>query len=209
MYLGIDLTSGEGKPSACALLDGSGRLVSIVKAGANAEILDWGKSGRSRVVAIDSPLFYPRGMNCLEEPCQCGRCDPGPWALRAAERRLFQEGISCYATTKKTFIKPMIYRAIKLASAFKAMSCQVIEVYPYASKVRLFGKPIPKKSTLAGRLWLRQRLEPLIDGLAAQPSLNHDQLDALVAAYTAYLFKHGYGEEIGDPAEGVIVVPAR
>ena len=84
----------------------------------------------------------------------------------------------------------------------------VIEVYPHASKVRMFGLPIPKKSTRAGRQWLRQRLEGLVPGLREhERRLGHDELDAVVAAYTAYLRGQGQAEAVGDLQEGVIYVP--
>ncbi|GAG32959.1 unnamed protein product, partial [marine sediment metagenome] len=35
----------------------------------------------------------------------------------------------------------------------------------------------------------------------------HDELDAIVAAYTAYLRGQGQAEAVGDPQEGVIYVP--
>ena len=37
--------------------------------------------------------------------------------------------------------------------------------------------------------------------------LSHDHLDAIVAAYTAYLHGRGQAEAVGDPEEGVIYVP--
>ena len=37
--------------------------------------------------------------------------------------------------------------------------------------------------------------------------LGHDQLDAIVAAYTAYLYACGLAEGVGDPDEGLIWVP--
>jgi predicted nuclease with RNAse H fold len=57
----------------------------------------------------------------------------------------------------------------------------VIEVYPYVSKVRLWGKGMPKKT---------------------------DQLDAIVAAYTAYLYACGLAEGVGDRDEGMIYLPS-
>jgi len=101
----------------------------------------------------------------------------------------------------------MVYRGIELAAAFRVIGCQVIEVFPYASKVRLFGRPIPKKGTLEGRHWLRNKLNELIPGLSEYGPLNHDQLDALVASFTAYLYGRGYGEELGERDEGIIIVP--
>ena len=101
----------------------------------------------------------------------------------------------------------MIRRAIGLKERIEALGIEVIEVYPYASKVRLFGRPIPKKTRSEGRRWLRQRLGPLIEVLAERPSLNHDQLDAITAAHTAWLHAQSRTEAIGDPSEGVIVLP--
>jgi predicted nuclease with RNAse H fold len=85
---------------------------------------------------------------------------------------------------------------------------EVIEVYPYGSKVRLFGRPIPKKTAPEGTAWLRRRLEGLMPGLTHHGGpLSHDELDAVVAAYTALLRDRGLTEDVGDPAEGVVCVP--
>ena len=208
-YLGIDLTSSPRRPSAYAVLDEGGSLADVGLACEDAELLALSERLRPKVVAIDSPLFLPRGLHCLDEPCPHASCHDWTGEKRAAEWELFRQGISLYWTTRKAFIKPMIYRAIGLRRTLEAWGIGVIEVYPYASKVRLWGKGMPKKTTPAGRRWLRERLEPLVPGLAEHESrLGHDQLDAIVAAYTAYLYDHGEAEGVGDPDEGLIWVPA-
>ncbi|MCK4964651.1 MAG: hypothetical protein KAS54_06185, partial [Dehalococcoidia bacterium] len=58
--------------------------------------------------------------------------------------------IPCYYTTKRSIIKDMVYRAIALKDEITARGYQVIEVYPYAAKVRLLGRHIPKKITPEG-----------------------------------------------------------
>ncbi len=208
MYLGLDPSSSEKKPSGCALLDRSGHLSLVRRVTADADILELVKRMRPNVVAIDAPLFYPRGWDCLEWPCQAGVCPSPPWTLRAAERELYRQGIPLYATTKKSFIKALIYRAVDLKKEIEALGLAVIEIYPYASKVRLFGRPIPKKTTRVGRGWLQRRLEELIPGLSLAELLSHDELDAIVAAYTAYLDVNGQAIRLGDPEEGVIITPA-
>jgi predicted nuclease with RNAse H fold len=156
-------------------------------------------------VAIDAPLSLPRGLCCLEEACPCRAV-----ALKAAERELFRQGISLYATTKRSIIKPMVYRAMALRRSLEESGYAVLEVYPYAAKVRFWGKGMPKKTTLAGREWLRERLDGLVLGLAEHcERLGHDQLDAVVAAYTAYLYGRGLAEGVGDRDEGLIWLPAR
>ena len=102
----------------------------------------------------------------------------------------------------------MVYRAIELARHLREQGNRVIEVYPYASKVSLWGKPIPKKTTMEGRRYLQQRLSTLIGVLDSHEGiLDHDRLDALVAAYTGYLHGLGQTEALGLKDEGQIIVP--
>lgn len=207
-YLGIDPTSSESKPSGYAVLDDSAALTSVGNVSTNAQIISLSERFSPKVVAIDSPLFLPRGLRCLEEECPHPSCKEWAGEKRVAERELFRQGIRLYWTTRKAFIKNMIYRAMALRCVLKAQGIPVIEVYPHASKVRLFGRPIPKKAKPAGRQWLRAKLEDLVPGLREHEGhLNHDQLDAIVAAYTAYLHSRGQAEAVGDPEEGVIYVP--
>lgn len=205
-YLGIDLTSSPRRPSAYAVLHGDGRLADIGLVREDAELLALTDHWWPRVVAIDAPLSLPRGLCCLEEACPCRPVAPD--GLKAAERELFRQGISLYAITKRSIIKAMVYRAIGLRRTLEERGYVVLEVYPYAAKVRLWGKSIPKKTTPAGRQWLRERLEGLVPGLAKHEGrLGHDQLDAIVGAYTACLYGRGLAEGVGDPEEGLIYVP--
>ena len=205
-YLGIDPTCGPQGPSAFAVLDDQGRLHDLGLVREDCDILALARRWRPRYLAIDAPLSLPEGMCCLEECCPCAPVSPD--GLKAAERALLKEGIGLFRTTKRSIIKAMVYRAIGLRRVLEERGYAVVEVYPYASKVRLFGRPVPKKTTKAGRQWLRQRLEGLVLGLREHGRpLGHDQLDAIVAAYTAYLHGQGQAEAVGDREEGVIVVP--
>lgn len=102
----------------------------------------------------------------------------------------------------------MVYRGIKLKAELEAMGCEVIEVYPYASKVRLFGRNIPTKSKPAGLAFLKQHISLLLPGIAPYINgFNHDMCDAAIAAYTAFLHSQGKTELCGDIEEGVICLP--
>jgi predicted nuclease with RNAse H fold len=205
-YLGLDLASASRRPSAFAVLDDQGKLHDLGLVREDDDILALARRWRPRYLAIDAPLSLPEGMCCLEGSCPCAPASPD--GLKAAERALLNEGIGLFRTTKRSIIKAMVYRAIGLRRALEEQGYAVMEVYPYASKVRLFGRPIPKKTTKAGRQWLRQRLEGLVPSLREhERPLSHDQLDAIVAAYTAYLHGQGQAEAVGDPQEGVIYVP--
>ncbi len=102
----------------------------------------------------------------------------------------------------------MVYRGIRLKTELEAMGYEVIEVYPYASKVRLFGKNIPKKTTPAGLAFLKQRICQLLPDITAYiDGVNHDMCDAAIAAYTAYLCSRGKTELCGEAEEGAIYLP--
>jgi len=205
-YLGIDLTSSARRASAYAVLHGDGALADVGLAREDAELLALAEDRRPRVVAIDAPLSLPRGLCCLEEACPCR--PEAANGLKAAERELFRQGISLYATTKRSIIKRMICRAMGLRRTLEERGIPVIEVYPYASKVGLWGKGMPKKTTPTGRRWLRERLAGLVPGLAEHAErLGHDQLDAVVAGYTAYQYGRGRAEGVGDADEGLIYLP--
>ena len=206
VFLGIDPTSSERKPSACALLDKDGSLVKLASPRTDADILELAARCRPDIVAIDAPLGLPTGLDCLQETCACA--SEHEFKGRVCERELLARGISLYVTTKRSIIKKMVYRCMALVPPLEAMGARVIEVYPYASKVCLFGKPIPKKTKREGREFLRRRLGGLIPGLNAYDGrLDHDLYDALVAAYTAYLHDRGETESLGRPQEVCIVVP--
>ena len=207
-YLGLDPTSSESKPSGWAVLGDRAELLSVGSVGSDAELLALAQRWRARVIGIDSPLFLPKGLRCLDAECPHASCHEWTGEKRAAERELFRQGIRLYWTTRKSFIKPMIYRAMALRRILEGRGMTVIEVYPYASKVRLWGElKMPKKTTPDGRRWLRGKLEGIVPGLDHAPRLTHDQLDAIVAAYTAYLYAHDLAEPVGDPDEGLIRVP--
>jgi predicted nuclease with RNAse H fold len=101
----------------------------------------------------------------------------------------------------------MVSRAIGLKAEFKSRGLAVIEVYPYATKRRLWGIFIPKKTTSRGREFLKARLSGTIANISEYEVLGHDQYDAIIAAYTAYLHQEGLTELMGDPVEGQIAVP--
>jgi predicted nuclease with RNAse H fold len=205
-YIGIDLTAGQ-RPSSLAALDEAPHLLAHGEALTNADIREWITAYSTTVVAIDAPLGLPLGLCCLEPSCDCQPAGPG--SGRACERALSKLGIGCYYTTKRSIIKTMVIRAITLKAALEADGHSVIEIYPHASRVRLFGK-LPKKTTPDGRSATQCKLMHLVSGLPSPEDdlLNHDALDAVLAAYTGWLFGQGRALPLGDPAEGLLYVPA-
>ncbi len=208
-YLGLDLTTSEKKASAYAVLDDSGSLTNCGKLHTDAEIREWALSQSAAALGIDCPLGLPAGLDCLEEDCPRESCITRSTRKgREAERELARRGISCYFTTKRSIIKAMVYRGMALSEDLSAKGLEVAEVYPYASKRFLWGKPIPKKTSRSGRNYMQEHLGPLVPGVASRAGkLTHDHFDAIVAAYTAYLHGRGETERLGNEEEAFIVVP--
>lgn len=202
MFAGIDLTSSAKRASGVAVIDQDMVIRYLAPIRTDKEIVRVVHTFSSLAVAIDSPLGFPKGMCCLEESCTC--IPVSTYKGRQCERTLSWMGISSYYTTKKSIIKPMIYRARELRKLLHPTP--VIEYYPYATKVVLFGKPIPKKSTPEGEVFMREKLSKIIPGLEYH-HLDHDLCDALLGAYTSFLYSSGMYKAVGDPVEECIILP--
>ena len=205
-FLGIDLTSKESKPSACLGLDNQPDVIYCGFLNGDSDILQIVNRFQFDLIAIDAPLSLPKGLCCLEENCSCQPVAEGK--SRSCERELRKQGIRVFPTTKKTFIKELIYRGIRLKTELESQGYKVIEVYPYASKIRLFGKPVPSKLEPKGLTFLKQRICQLLPNITAYiDGFNHDMCDATIAAYTAFLCSQGKAELCGEPGEGTICLP--
>ena len=80
-----------------------------------------------------------------------------------------------------------------------------LEVYPHAGFVSLLGGTPPPKSTREG---LRLRVLTLRRlGLQWDDYYDHDSLDALMAAFTAWRFVQGRSTPLGDGRDGSIWLP--
>ena len=204
--VGLDLTASSKRKTACVVLDERLRIAACEFLAEDGEIVAFVEEHRPALVAIDAPLGLPLGLCCLEETCSCRPASARKG--RQCERELSALGIGCYYTTKRSIIKGMVYRAIALKKKLEGRGFAVIEVYPYATKVLLFGK-LPPKTTVAGRRALQARLRRLIPAVPPPQEvlLSHDALDALLAAYTGVLCIQGQTEALGDPAEGLLHIP--
>lgn len=207
--LGIDLTGTPKRATACAWLSDDMSGVDLADVHTDAALVALAQRHRPDIIAIDAPLGFPNGWGCLDQPCCCGACaDPTADRRRACEVELRQRGIACYWTTRRSIIKGMIYRALGLVPRLAATGAQVIEVYPFGAKVRVWGRPLPKKSTPEGAVWYDARVRSLAPVLATHSALlTHDQVDAVLAAYTGLLHRAGRTEVLGLPHEGEIVLP--
>jgi hypothetical protein len=174
---------------------------------------------RPEAVAIDAP---PRpGLGLLRDEAERARLPvpPAPGkhlARRVAEYELSRRGIGSHQThydetrlfswmtagfetfeaARQAGYPPYLGRGRRDRTAF--------EVFPYASYVMLAGCLSPgRRWRLA---WRRSVLaEAGLTGMAEDASI--DTVDAACAALTGQRFLGGEGSSLGDPREGVIVLP--
>lgn len=199
--VGIDLAGVDRVETGVAILR-AGRLEWLGSASDDRAV--WAaatSAGRGAIVAINAPLTRPIGRCCLDDDCPC-RADPGTRS-RAVERELARRGVPTLATA---LIKILARRGRSLALALRLAGYDPIEVYPFAS-LKLLGLPCSGKKTPSGRAAIHRALRRRVPGLN-HPSASEHQLDAVVCAYTAHLWRLGRASAMGDPAEGQMIVPS-
>ena len=206
LVFGIDLSSTETKPSAFSGLDDKlqvGYFGFVLK---DNDILTILKFYSSQVIAIDAPLSLPMELHSPEEspPCQAITPQKG----RACERELAKLGIPCYFTTQKSIIKDLVYRGIKLKNKLCQAGFNSVENKAHACYVRLFGKPLPRKTTPQGIACLKACLGELLPSFKPYLSMfDHNLCDAAISAYTALLYCQNRVAAVGNDREGLIFVP--
>ncbi len=198
--VGIDLAGVEHRETGVAVLR-DGHLVLLTAAGTDAEILRLAAlAGLRGTVAINAPLTRPLGRCCWDDDCHC-RQDPGTRS-RQLERELARMGVPTLATA---IIKVLARRGVRVAALLREAGYEPLEVYPFAS-LKLLGLPWRGKRTEEGRLAIHRGLRPLVPGLR-HPRASEHQLDAVVCALTAHLWRRGLTRTVGLPEEGLMTIP--
>ena len=197
--LGVDVSLRRGLD--VVLLDADRRLVGTPRLRvAPDELGEVASELRPDVIAIDSP----------PGPARTGRS-------RAGERALLAMGIHCYFTPSdpERYARPFYGWVREGERAFAAVAAagyplyrggrtvrrRALEVFPHATAVLLGGDPALAKRERRWRV-----LESC--GVDTAELRSTDQLDAALAALTGLLALEGRSTALGDPAEGVVVIPS-
>jgi len=162
--------------------------------GDDAAILAQVRTVAPRLVAIDAPLSLPRGRRSLDIP--------GPPHLRACDRELQRLGIRFFPVTLGP-MRLLTRRGMALAATLAADGIPSIEAYPGGAQDVL---GIPRKGEGVERL-RRALLRRGFTGSVADPATTHDELDAVLCAYTGREHLAGRSQVLGDPTEGTLVLP--
>jgi len=84
----------------------------------------------------------------------------------------------------------------------------VIEAYPHATKVILYGDKVPPKNSAASLAFLKERLAALIGALNSYMNgMDRNGCKAVLNAYTGFLHTHDATDVLGTVEEGTLVLP--
>jgi predicted nuclease with RNAse H fold len=205
--LGIDLRASSKNPSAIAILDSQSNLVDLGSFHEDDELTQLAAKIQPDLIAIGAPLNLPSGFCCLDQSCECHFSVPDRKG-RLLELELAKMGISCFYTNKGSIIRDLIYRGIRLSHDLRTKGYNVIEVYPHATKMLLFGEKVPPKNSAASVTYMIDHLAMLISGMDNHADdLNRNTCDAIINAYTGQLHAQSDTDILGDPEEGILVLP--
>ena len=205
--LGVDLRASRKKPSSVAILDSHSRLTELASFYEDNELMKLVDDLRPDLVAIGAPLNLPSGFCCLDQSCDCRFSVPDRKG-RLLELELAKMGISCFYTNKGSIIRELIYRGILISKNLRGAGYNVIEVYPHASKMLLFGDKVPPKNSAASISYTIGHLTPLVSGMEKHADdLDRNSCDAIINAYTGQLHAQSNTDVLGDPEEGTLVLP--
>ena len=182
VVVGVDLAGSPKRiTGVCAMRRDLSCLTGVCWS--DEEILGFISEASPEVVAIDAPLSFPR-----------------EGSLRICDRRLLEMGVKLFPLSMKSMIM-LTERGIRLKKRLEEDGYEVIEVYPGATQDLL---RIPRKSR--GREKLKKALIDYgVKGLRCDENL--DELDAVTCAITAIKYLEGDFIAVGEPGEGVIIIP--
>ncbi len=152
-----------------------------------------------QVAAIDAPLSLPRGRCCLRDDCICA----GKAHFRVCDLELRAMKIKFFPITLGPMRK-LTDRGLKLKKMLEQMGIEVFETYPGAAQDIW---KIPRQKNPEG---LKRGLSRFkVGGNWEGGEVTKDELDALTCALVAREYLRGKTMVIGDPEEGLMVLPRR
>ncbi len=191
--VGLDLAGSPNRTTGFCLLDGN--LYAKTKPlHTDREIVSETIGSNPEVVSVDAPLSLPRGRKSLARP--------GPQHFRACDRELMRMKIRFFPITLGPMRK-LTARGIKMKSIFEAKGLKVIESYP-GSIQDILGMPRKQE----GLEKLRRALVRYgVEGEVQRKEITNDELDAITSALVGKMFLEGNYLAIGDPEEGLMILP--
>lgn len=193
--VGLDLAGSEKQRTGFCLLDEQLKTITKVLH-TDKEIISETLAAKPDLVSIDAPLSLPKGRKSLKQR--------GPPHLRACDRELLKMKIKFFPITLGPMRK-LTARGIKLKNFFEAEALKVVESFP-GSVQDMLG--MPRKQAGLEKL-RRALLKHGFEGDVRKKEITHDELDAITSALVGKMFFEKNYLAIGDPNEGLIILPSR
>ena len=200
-FVGIDLAGSERRKTGICILDDEN--IEIKEVEKNGEIFTvfskikerMDSAGKDIWVGIDAPLSLPKGRISIDRRQGIH--------FRSCDLELRKLGIKFFPITLGP-MRMLTKRGMMLKNKLEKMGIRVFEVFPGAT-YDIFGVPRKSKKEI---LMLFGKLLPAKVKLPLR-KYSQDELDAIACAITVKLFYDGKAKEIGDKAEGTIIIPKR
>ena len=192
--VGIDLAGSEKRDTGFCVMDPHMRCRTGVLH-TDQEVLRLTSEAMPGVVSIDAPLFLPKGRESLEKP--------GPPHFRECDKELLRMHIRFFPISLGP-MRMLTARGMKLRTALEAQGFEVIESFPGAVQ-DLLGMPRKQK----GLRELEEALRRYGIGLGPRKGgFSGDELDAVTSALVGLMYRKGEYRTIGDPEEGLMILPS-
>lgn len=183
VIIGIDLAGKPENPSGLAVL--VNRKVKTSLLYANKQIIESIIKNSPALVAVDAPFNLPKRE-----------------IFRKADKEMIKHGYRVFPPRLPSMEK-LTLRAIKLNKLIERKGFKTIEVHP-TSSCKALDMPLKK--------WRKIQTILIQIGLGGDLNkrvLTPHEIDAVIAAFTAYLYMRNKTEVFGNEREGYIIIPKR
>lgn len=193
--VGLDLAGSEKRPTGFCIMDGEMRCATKVLH-EDHEVISETLAVAPDLVSIDAPLFLPRGRASLDVK--------GPPHFRECDKELLRMKIRFFPISLGP-MRMLTKRGISLRARFENEGLKVIESYPGAVQ-DILG--MPRKQ--AGLPELQTALKRYgVSVPTSSGQLTGDELDSVTSALVGLMYLKDDYQAIGDPTEGLMILPKR
>lgn len=191
---GIDLAGSPKRPTGiCTMkaLTANTRLVY-----SDEEIIDE-LPVNALLITIDAPLSLPRGRCCLRNDCDCA----GASYFRECDLELRNMSIRFFPITLGP-MRMLTERGMRLKAKLEERGFEVMETFPGGAQAL---RGMPRQKNPHG---LRRSLKKFgVKGNISRRGISVHELDAITCTLVARYHVQGKSILIGDPKEGLMVLP--
>jgi hypothetical protein len=183
VIIGIDLAGKPENPTGWATWENKNVKTTLLYM--DNQILEAITQSKPEVIAVDAPFSLPKSG-----------------ILRKADREMIKNGYRVFPP-RLPAMKTLTMRAMKLNRLIAEKGFKTIEVHP-TSTCKALNIPLKDWEKIQTAL-----TQIGLEGDLKVRTLTPHEVDAVIAALTAYLYMRNQTEALGDEEEGYIIVPKK